>query len=426
MTACEKDTLASIFAPKVETGTAENIYRKGATLSGSIQFSEGMTAESYGILFSNFQSMAEYQEIPVTSGETDFSVSLQDLEPNETYYFCSYANSGYSMIRGEVRSFTTSSSNAPVFQTPVVSDTTDISFHITATLLDDGGSELMLSGFCYSEYGEKLPTFMDQVKNIELSGSSISATITGLYPSTTYQIRAYGASSNGLAYSDLVTVTTGTANVPFLSSVSQKDSTLYSVTLEASVLESGSAEVTEKGFCYSTSNQQPTVDDNRITVQNQSNTFETELENLSPQTTYYVRAYAVNEFGIGYSEVFTFTTADAKAPTLSAITKTASTDFSVSIKAEVTDAGTSEITKAGFCWSTTNETPTTDDTKKELEGPTLETTLENLTPNTTYYIRAYATNGFGTSYSGMFTFKTAAKDVDNGNTDINGLPIIKW
>lgn len=309
-TACEKDTLANNFAPKVETGTAENIYRKGATLSGSIQYSEGMTAESYGILFSELQSMAEYQEFPITSGETNYSVALQDLEPNETYYFCSYANSGYSMVRGEVRSFTTSSSNAPVFQTPVVSDTTVSSFHITATLLDDGGSELMLSGFCYTEGNEKLPTFMDQVKNIELSGNSISATITGLYPNTTYQIRAYGASNNGLAYSDLVTVTTQTAVVPFLANVECTDSTYHSVTITSDVLETGSATVTEAGFCYSSSNTVPTLSDEVITINGYSSgSFETTIEDLNFNTTYYIRAYAKNSYGTGYSEVFTYTPA---------------------------------------------------------------------------------------------------------------------
>ena len=245
---------------------------------------------------------------------------------------------------------------------------------------------------------------MDHVKNIELSGNSISATITGLYPNTTYQIRAYGASNNGLAYSDLVTVTTQTAVVPFLSSVSRKDSTLYSVIWEASVLESGSAEVTEKGFCYSTNNQEPTINDKKITVNNLSNTFETELEDLTLNTTYYIRAYAVNEFGIGYSETFTYKTAEPKTPVLSAISQTASSPSSVSIQANVMDKGIPTYTQAGFCWSTNNQMPTTNDNKVELSGSTLETTLPNLLLNTTYYIRAYAVNEAGTAYSEIFTY----------------------
>ena len=313
MTACEKDTMPAVFAPKVETGIADNIYRKGATLSGSIQLSEGVKAEKYGILFSNYQSMAEAKEMPVTSGETNFSVQVQDLEPNKTYYFCSYAYGGYSMVRGEVRSFTTSQSNAPVFQTPVVSNTTVNSFNITSELLDDGGSELMLSGFCYNKVGEKTPTFIDLVENVELSDNVITATITGLAPNTSYQIRAYGASGNGLAYSDLVTVTTEVAIVPFLSAVEAVDTTFQSITVMASVLEAGSAKVSEWGFCWSTTNQQPTLSDQTYSIvgNDPAVPFEMELGGIAFNTHYYIRAYAINEYGTGYSEVFTYTPVQA-------------------------------------------------------------------------------------------------------------------
>ena len=37
LAACEKDTVATNFAPRVTTGDATDIYRKGAVLSGSIQ-----------------------------------------------------------------------------------------------------------------------------------------------------------------------------------------------------------------------------------------------------------------------------------------------------------------------------------------------------------------------------------------------------
>lgn len=307
-TACEKDTMPDVFAPKVETGIADNIYRKGATLSGSIQLSEGVKAENYGILFSNYQSMAEAKKIPVTSGETNFSVQVQDLEPNKTYYFSSYAYGGYSMVRGEVRSFTTSQSNAPVFQTPAVSNQTVKSFDITSTLLDDGGSELMLSGFCYNKIGEKTPTFIDMVENVELSGNSIAATITGLEPNTTYQVRAYGASGNGLAYSDLITVTTEIAVVPFLSAVECAEITPQSIEVMANVLEAGSAEVTEVGFCWSTTNQVPTRDDQTYSISGYPTApFEMILDGLSFSTRYYIRAYAVNEYGTGYSDVFCYT-----------------------------------------------------------------------------------------------------------------------
>jgi hypothetical protein len=152
----------------------------------------------------------------------------------------------------------------------------------------------------------------------------------------------------------------------------------------------------------------------------------TTLEALQPGTTYYIRAYAVNEFGTAYSEVFTFTAAEAKAPTLSDITQSASADFSVTVKASITDGGTSAVTQMGFCWSTTNQNPTMNDNKKVLEGTALETVLSDLQAGKTYYIRAFAVNEFGTTYSKVFTFKTADKDAGNGDINIDDLPTNNW
>ena len=307
-TACEKDSKAEIFAPKVTTGSATDIYRKGATLSGTINNGGTVLVDRYGILFSELQSMAEYEELPATNEETEYSVQVKDLKPGKTYYFCSYAHSGYSIVRGEIRSFTTSRNNAPVFDIPVISATNESSFTVTATLLDDGGSELILSGFCYNEMGENAPTFMDNVANVEISNNTITTTFTGLYPGKTYQVRAYGATANGLAYSDLVTITTDESIVPFLSKVEVTDSTSNSLTIISNVIEAGSAEVTQVGFCYSYTNKEPDLNDNYIYIENLAGdyfSFVATIYNLLSTT--YIRSYAINSYGIGYSEVFTYT-----------------------------------------------------------------------------------------------------------------------
>lgn len=215
LVSCEKDTMPETFAPEVTTGTATNIYRKGATLSGGITFSKGTMAERYGILFSSLASMAEYQEFEVTNGSTDFSIPVQNLEPSKTYYFCTFAYSGYSLHTGEIRSFTTTRNNAPVFDELNVSEVTANSIKVSVNLLDDGGSDLIMVGFCYNEVGEKEPTFLDGVVNVTPNGNSFAAEIIGLEPSKAYQIRVYGANENGLAYSDeMLMVTTEEAIVP--------------------------------------------------------------------------------------------------------------------------------------------------------------------------------------------------------------------
>lgn len=73
----------------------------------------------------------------------------------------------------------------------------------------------------------------------------------------------------------------------------------------------------------------------------------------------------------------------------------------------ITDDGGSEIIAKGICWSTT-ATPTINNNHTD-EGTGLEPFTSNLTDldeNTTYYIRAFATNEYGTSYGNELSFTT--------------------
>ncbi|MDB5156735.1 MAG: repeat-containing protein [Mucilaginibacter sp.] len=63
----------------------------------------------------------------------------------------------------------------------------------------------------------------------------------------------------------------------------------------------------------------------------------------------------------------------------------------------------------GICYSATNTTPTTSDTfLSDTVGARWQNKIIGLTPNTTYYVRAYVTNDSGTGYSDVITFKTLA------------------
>jgi len=73
------------------------------------------------------------------------------------------------------------------------------------------------------------------------------------------------------------------------------------------------------------------------------------------------------------------------------------------------------VTTNGVCYSSTDKTPTLSDSKTvdtlktaTLTSPSFTSNLINLTPNTLYYIRAYATNAIGTAYGSVVTFTTAS------------------
>jgi len=73
----------------------------------------------------------------------------------------------------------------------------------------------------------------------------------------------------------------------------------------------------------------------------------------------------------------------------------------------VTDEGMSPVTERGVCWST-SWYPTVNDPHTHDGGGTgaFSSQLAYLSPSTTYYVRAYATNQTGTAYGSMMSFKT--------------------
>ena len=63
-------------------------------------------------------------------------------------------------------------------------------------------------------------------------------------------------------------------------------------------------------------------------------------------------------------------------------------------------------TEQGFVYAT-NTQPTTANNKVNVNGTDINTTLENLEPNTTYYTRTFLTNVFGEFYGNEISFMTA-------------------
>lgn len=314
LSAACKEEEPLVVAPTAITGDASDIYRLGATLSGSIQNPHNASVKEVGIQFSELQSMAEYDELSGgTASGSAFSVSVSSLSPGQTYYYRAYASSGASMVKGEVKSFTTTQSNAPVFGEVNTSNLTEQSVNVSTSILDEGGSELVLSGFCWKT-GDGTPTAQDNVVNATLNGSTLQATIDGLTPGQIYSIRPYGVNGSGVGYGATVTIVTLEATVPVLSKIEASDSTEVSITVKSSVVGAGKGEVTKVGFCYSSESKVPTTE--HLVVENiqgspESEYFAAIIEGLTPETTYYIRAYAENEHGIGYSEVFVYTTPEA-------------------------------------------------------------------------------------------------------------------
>jgi Leucine-rich repeat (LRR) protein len=104
------------------------------------------------------------------------------------------------------------------------------------------------------------------------------------------------------------------------------------------------------------------------------------------------------------TKIFTF------QPTLPIVTTTAVsniTSFTAASGGNITGDGGAEVISRGVCWST-SQYPTIDDTHTTDGNGTgvFTSSITGLTPDTVYYVRAYAANAAGTAYGNQETFET--------------------
>ena len=87
------------------------------------------------------------------------------------------------------------------------------------------------------------------------------------------------------------------------------DITATSVVVGGTVTPPEGSHIFLSGVCWGT-NQMPTVDDNHTSDGGSTNDFTTSLIGLTSNTTYYVRAYVVSDYGLAYGDEQSFTTLD--------------------------------------------------------------------------------------------------------------------
>jgi hypothetical protein len=165
----------------------------------------------------------------------------------------------------------------------------------------------------------------------------------------------------------------------------------------------------EKGVCYNTA-ASPTVSNSKVVYTGTSTaaTFNVALTGLNYATKYYARAYAtIVGSGTIYGEEYSFTTLPV-VPTLTTAAISLVTGNSAGGGGNVTVTGGAEVTARGVCFGTTAQ-PTVAGTKTtDGKGAgAFVSALTGLKGNTTYYVRAYATNSAGTGYGPEVSFKTA-------------------
>ena len=408
-----------VAVPTLITTDASGITQTSVTSGGTLSNEGGATVTERGIVFGiSTNPTTSNTKITSGSGTGSFSVNVTALTPNTTYHIRSYAINSAGTGYGNNITFQTTVPAVPSLTTREILNITNTTATSGGSITYDWGSAISAKGVCWSTSPN--PTISDSKTSDGTGTATFSSFLVSLSAGVTYYVRAYATNTTGTGYGNQQTFTTSlTSNtLPVITTISVTGITTTLATINAEVISQGGGTVTERGIVWNTSGN-PTINNNTVTFGSGTGSYLVDLIGLTGGSNYYVRAYAVNNYGFAYGTEITFTTLVGMATLTTNNVITQST--TASSGGNITDAGGSSISARGVVWGTSSG-PTIAGTKTSdgIGTGSFVSNLTELTPSTTYYLRAYATNNTGTAYGNEISFTSMTALVIGNVTDIEG------
>ncbi|MEA4968640.1 MAG: T9SS type A sorting domain-containing protein, partial [Bacteroidaceae bacterium] len=223
---------------------------------------------------------------------------------------------------------------------------------------------------------------------------------TGLTASTAYEFKAFVTTASGTVYGTTENFTTLAQGItpPTVVTVAADQIAQTVATLNGTITE-GTEAITAQGFEWK---ETSATDWTIISVA--GTTISHNLTGLTANTAYEFKAFATTASGTVYGTTENFTTLAIVAPVVTTDSIANLEGRIVTLYGTIT-LGTETLTAQGFEWK---EASATDWTNVDgiLTGNVLSYELTDLTPNTAYNFRAYATTASGTVTGTTINFST--------------------
>ncbi|MDO7744638.1 MAG: fibronectin type III domain-containing protein, partial [Pedobacter sp.] len=216
--------------------------------------------------------------------------------------------------------------------------------------------------------------------------------------------------SAGTGYGEEQSFTT--LSLPVLTTNSPSAITNISAIAGGTITNDGGLAVTARGVVWSTvenfeADQSGVT---RISMGSGSGSFSGSIEDLVPDTKYYLRAYAQTAAGLVYGQQLSLTTYSPTLPVLTTLAASSVSGTSAKTGGDIKDDGGVNADTRGMVWSMQKGFDPTTALLKNVETGTGKgifiAEIQGLSQHTTYYMRAYATNRVGTGYGDELSFTT--------------------
>ncbi len=240
-----------------------------------------------------------------------------------------------------------------------------------------------------------------------VADTGFSKTLMSLQANTEYSYFAFAKTASNDVHGPVKRFKTLAFQAPTLTTSDVKNILITTCLAGGNISYDGGKPVVDRGVCLSLS-ANPTIQDIRIQIGQGEGDYGIVITKLKPFTTYFIRAYAINEIGISYGNELSFKTQDYRPVTLRTLDPEAVQIFEATLGGETQDAGGGEIIQRGICLSRTPN-PTIEDTRFTSSTNGLgmyKIVVRSLVENTKYHVRAFAQNEKGYAYGEDKIFQT--------------------
>lgn len=303
---CTKEEEELRLDPTLSTMRVQNIGSDSAMITGFV-VAEGDGFTEKGVVYDIDQDpTVESNKVSYVDSADNaaYSVVIRELDFATKYYVRAYAMNGTTAIYGDTLSFTTK----PVVPAVTTADITNITGNSASgggEVTIAGGAAVTAYGICYST--EQEPTTEDNITEDGSGTGAFTSELTGLQGNTTYFVRSYATNSAGTGYGPEISFTT-LVGLPGVATGAVSNISKTGATIAGSLTSDGGGTITERGIVWGL-NADPTTADNKVSdAATDIGDFTADVSGLELNTTYHVRAYAINSAGTSYGDDVTFTT----------------------------------------------------------------------------------------------------------------------